>query len=304
MRWQKVVWRLYLGLAQVIWATPGLKLLAKKWGSGQRLGTLLRRRLIAALPNPIVTGDNFKFTLYLPAKAYFFAPEAVAGTWERGTVLVFRNLLSPGMTMVDLGAHVGYFSLLAAQCVGSSGRVYAFEPQPEVYDLLIKNIEANGCGAIIRPVRTAVCNTIGSAALFQGGEDSGGASLYRTPGASLDKLVVETTTLDDFFAAEGWPPVHLVKMDIEGAERAALEGMRELAARHPNLKLIMEFGPGNQAAAGVIPQELFDTLLALGFQNFSAIQGGLKPLSIPKDILRLVRNARDEYAYVNLLCER
>jgi len=302
MAWQKPAWQLYQIATRVVLAAPGIKALLQKWHWGQRLATLPRRRFVAALPNPIVTGDNFHFTLYLPTGAYYFGPEALAGTYERDTVVVLQDLLSPGMTMVDLGAHVGYLSLVAARCVGPSGRVYAFEPQPETHDLLLKNIEANGYGNVIRPVRTAVSNTTGSVALFKAEKDCMEASFYPTPGASLHKVVVEMTTLDAFFAAEGWPTVHLVKMDIEGAEKVALEGMRELSARNPDLILIMEFNPDVQAAAGVTPEELFETLSALGFRKFSAIQGGLKPVSVPQDIPRLVRITGDRY--VNLLCQR
>ncbi len=113
---------------------------------------------------------------------------------------------------------------------------------------------------------------------------------------------METTTLDGFFAAEGWPPVHLIKMDIEGAEKLALEGMRKLVARAPNLKLIMEFAPVVQRAAGVSSEELFDTLSSLGFQKFSVIRHSLEGLSMPDDITRLVRMLGD--SHINLLCEK
>jgi len=256
--------------------------------------------MMAILSNPIRTQD---LTIWHLDEGGM--PELAAGTYESDTCLLVQNSLGRGMTMLDLGAHVGYFSLIAARCVGSSGRVYAFEPQPDVYDVLVKNIIANGFWSTIRPVRKAVSNATGTAALLLAREGSQAASFYRAPGVSpSQRVVVKTITLDDFFAAEGWPQVHLMKMDIEGAEKAALEGMRELSARHPNLKLIIEFNPGVQAAAGVTPQELFETLFALGFRNFSAIQGGLKPLSIPKDILRLVRMTEGTCMYMNLLCER
>lgn len=298
MAWQKPAWRLYRiagpTVAEAINRLPFGRELLRSW-----LRSVARRFLIASLPNPM----NVKgLKLWWHPGAAFYAPEFFGGYYEEDTHGRFSSLLSRGMSVVDLGAHIGYFSLEAARCVGPSGRVYAFEPQPAVYSLLVKNIETNGYAAIVRPVRKAVSNTNGSVALFRGESDSGNASFYRTPGASVDRVVVETTTLDAFFAAEGWPTVHLVKMDIEGAEKVALEGMRELVARNPGLILIMEFSPDNQAAAGVTPQELFETLSALGFQKFSAIQGGLKPVSIPRDIPRLVRIAGDGYA--NLLCQR
>ena len=298
MPWQKPVSQLYQSLSQVLLAIPGGALVAKKWKLGQRVDTLLRCLIMASLPNPIRTHG---LTIYWHSQGARHVPQLAAGSFESDTRLLVESSLGPGMTMLDLGAHVGYFSLIAARCVGSSGRVYAFEPQPEVYDILVKNIEANGFQSTIRPVRKAISNATGAAALLLGREDSVEASFYHVPGASSsEKVVVETTTLDAFLAAEEWRRVHLMKMDIEGAEKAALEGMWELAKRNLTLKLIMEFAPHPQAAAGVTPEELFERLLALGFRKFRVIEGGLQPLSIPQDIPRLLRMART----VNLLCER
>jgi len=303
MSWQKHAWRLYQRVSHVVLAVPGLRPLLKRWPMAQSLVTIPRRLLMTTLPDHIVTGDSFRFTIYLPDRAYFFKPEALAGTYERDTVRALQDILLPGMTLVDLGAHLGYFSLIAATCVGPSGRVYAFEPQPEIYDLLVTNIEVNDLQSIIRPARKAVSNTAGTLPLFLGTRDSGEASFYHTPGgSSSESVVVEVTTLDAFCAQQGWPPVHVIKMDIEGAEMMALEGLRELASRSLDLRLIMEFNPNIQAAAGVADEELFEALLRLGFHKFSALHKGVQPLKIPQDIPRLLRMAGD--GYVNLLCEK
>jgi len=300
MAWQKSAWRLYQTATRVLLAVPGVKALVKQWRLGRRLDTVMRHLVMTRLPNPVVAQG---LTLYWHRQAAGGLPELAAGVYESDTRALVERFLGAGMTMVDLGAHLGFFSLIAAQCVGLSARVYAFEPQPQVYALLLRNIEANGFQSIIRPVNKALSNAKSRVALFLGKRDSGEASLYHTPGASSShRVVVETTTLDDFFAAEGWPPVHLIKMDIEGAEKAALEGMRELSARNPELRLIMEFAPGVQAAAGVTPEELFEALLRLGFHKFSALYRGVQPLVIPQDIPRLLRMAGD--VYVNLLCEK
>jgi FkbM family methyltransferase len=206
------------------------------------------------------------------------------------------------MTVVDLGAHVGYFSLIVAKVVGPTGRVYAFEPNSELFGLLARNIETNNLQSTIRTFRHAVSNKVGVAILFLGCEDSLVSSFYRVPGVQATSTTVETTTLDAFFAAESWPPIHFVKMDIEGAEIMALEGMRELCARNPDVRLILEFSPLAQAAAGVTPERFFATLSALGFRRIAALGGGVRPISIPRDISNLVRVAGD--GYVNLFCER
>jgi hypothetical protein len=132
----------------------------------------------------------------------------------------------------------------------------------------------------------------------------GAASLFqrRGLGNGQQSIAVEAITLDEFFESEVWSPVHVIKMDIEGAEKAALEGMSQLAAKNPSLKLIMEFSPRVQADAGVRPEELFNTLTRLGFQRFWVIQKGLRPLNMAKDIPRLIQMAGD--GCVNLFCER
>ena len=258
---------------------------------------------MASVPNPMMTQG---LTIYWDREDPLIVPELAAGIYESDTRLLVESSLGPGMTMLDLGAHVGFFSLIASRCVGSSGKVYAFEPQPEVYDVLVRNIKANGLGSTITPIRKAVSNGIGAAVLLLATEGSGGASLYRIPGTNpSETVVVETTTLDAFLAAEGWPRVHLIKMDIEGAEKAALEGMKQLAIRNLAFKLIIEFAPLVQAAAEVTSEELFAALSALGFRKFSAIVGDLHPLDIPQDIPRLTRMAcMARNPYVNLLCER
>uniref|UniRef100_A0A6H1Z7H5 Putative methyltransferase n=1 Tax=viral metagenome TaxID=1070528 RepID=A0A6H1Z7H5_9ZZZZ len=267
--------------------------LSRSW-----LAILVRRLAIRTVSNPMVVHGH---TVYWHPRDYWMGPQLAAGRYEQETVSLWVSLLSSGMTAVDLGAHVGLYSLLGARQVGQGGRVYAFEPEPSCYALLLKNIAANGYRDIIIPVNSAVSNTAGKVELFLGELESGETSLYPAPGAGQQRVTVEAVTLDEFFEGEGWPPVQVMKMDIEGAEKVALEGMRQLVARNPSLKLIMEFGPGVQASAGVSPEDLFGTLTGLGFQRFWALRDGVQPVTIPEDIPQLVKMA-ERHAYVNLLC--
>ncbi len=263
----------------------------------------LPRRFFAPDPSRPFIANGLNLTLYLPANSNFIGPEVVAGTYEPETVRLLQELLHPGMVMVDLGAHIGYFSLIAAKWVGPSGQVYAFEPQPKLFDLLVRNIEANAFRNFVRPINKAVSNAKGPRTLLLSEKDDGEASFYHTPGVTPSRTaIVETTTLDGFFAAEGWPPVHVMKADIGGSEKAALEGMRELSNRNSQLKLIIELCPSSQTAAGFRPEEMVEVLHALGFKKFSAIQTRLRTLIIPRDIQRLV--VKFKYGHVNLLCEK
>jgi len=296
-RWRRLAWSLYPLIARAVQKVPGFSLALSKLGIGRRVDALLRRLMLARLPNPIVTND---LTLYYTSKESM-VPELAVGTYESETQSLFRSLLTPGAAMVDVGANLGFFSLLGSQCVGPSGRVYAFEPNPDVYALLVKNVEVNGFQNIVRTFKKAVSNEEGFRTVFLGHVGSEFSSFFETAGTGSESIIVETVTLDDFFRAEGWPAVHLIKMDIEGGEKLALEGMRELVSSNPGLKLVIELAPAFQRAAGFSPEELFETLLTLGFRSFWEVRDALSPLSVPQDVQRLVRVVGDGYR--NLLCE-
>lgn len=257
------------------------------------------RFFCAVLPNPIVVNGH---TIYW--SSYWHAAEFASGSYEPDTILLFKSLIRPGMTIVDIGAHIGFYSLLSARLVGSEGKVYAFEPEPSNYALLLKNITANRYENVVIAINKAVTNKPGPVSFFLGVR-SDVHSLFHKPWSSSQTITVEGTTLDDFFQSEGWPPVDLIKMDIEGAEKAALETMKQLVGKNQSLKLIIEFSPGNQATAGVSNEEFFDTLVKLGFRKFLVLRAGQQSVNIPDDIPRLVQMAEMAGdSYVNLFCER
>ena len=98
---------------------------------------------------------------------------------------------------MDIGTHIGYYSLLAAKLMENSGKVYAFEPEPYNYNILTKNIEINGYRNII-PIKKAVSNNCGKTMLFIDSVHFSGHSICVTTGKE-NSIEVETTTLDDFF---------------------------------------------------------------------------------------------------------
>ena len=223
--------------------------------------------------------------------------------YERDTVEVFKEIVKPGMTFVDVGAFVGYYTLLAARLVGTQGRVYAFEPNPHAFAILRKNVEENQYDRIVRTIAKAVSNRNTKMWLFLAGGAAGEASLYPGKKDPRERVEVETTTLDEFFAQEGWPKVHVVKIDVEGAEVEVLEGMREIIARNPDIKLIIEFNPNTQIKSRGSYEELLELLRGLGFARCYAIRHGLQPVELSRDIPRLLRFT-ETTRYVNLLCER
>lgn len=222
--------------------------------------------------------------------------------YESDQTALFKEIVKSGMVVADLGAHLGYYTLLAAERVGNDGRVFAFEPDPENYALLASNIKDNGYNHNVITVQKAVYSKVGVAKLsaMPGHKDS--STLY---GASdyIKLGTVETTTLDEFFRDKEYK-LDVVKMDIEGAEIPALKGMTEVSQRNPHLKLIVECYPVVIRGTGATPEEFFDTLWKLGFTQVSVVFQPLEALEIPRDVPHLVKKASEAPVGVNLLCEK
>jgi FkbM family methyltransferase len=255
--------------------------------------------LFRTIPNPMQVCDHKIYHCRDTSEALRMA----TGSYELDTSRLICQLLQPGQTFVDVGAHIGYFVLAGARAVGPAGHVYAFEPVPANLTILRKNIEANGYQSRVTVVPKAASNESGSSPFFLSSVDSmWHTSLSRWGGT---KIEVETTTLDAFFRRNGWPPVHLVKVDVEGTEKAALEGMGDLCRHNPHLRLIVEFAAGSFEASDDEPEDVFQVLRDLGFVRLSIISQELIPIGSHREMLdHLCSTAGATDWWTNLLCEK
>lgn len=187
---------------------------------------------------------------------------------------LFKDALKEGMVVVDVGAHIGYYSLIAAKLVGKKGLVYAFEPEPSNYKLLCKNIEVNGYTNVVL-VKKAVSNKKGKSKFWFN------KSVLACSSFSKDNVLVfsrdrflekdnfletETITLDDFFNNVGRDTkVDVIKMDTQGAEGLIIEGAKKILTNN-NLKIFTEFWPDGLKNLGTDPLELLQKLQDYGFQ--------------------------------------
>lgn len=301
----KFVWQAYVFLRNVVRSVVISNALVER-SIGDFLVALesflpLRWLVRYAAPNPVVSKGNRLF--YRPDEDLsVILPILFYGSYEPETTQVFGDLICPGMTVVNLGAHIGYYTLLAASLVGPSGRVYAFEPVPCTYELLIRNIRANRYDDIVIPVPSAVSNKSEQAKIFLAKKRSSVSAKLHTRNPKQPFMEVKAITLDEFFEGQGWPHVDLVKMDVEGAEKAALGGMKKLNEKNPKLKLILEFHLHNLDQVGVSPYDLTRLLLDYGYCRFRALWRHIGYLDMPKDLPRLIGLTRR--ANVNLLCEK
>jgi FkbM family methyltransferase len=206
--------------------------------------------------------------------------ELLLGTYERDTVAVCRHLIRPGAVVVDIGAHVGYFTLLFSSLVGPRGRVLAFEPDPQNVEILRRNVARRGAGNV---------EVVGQAV----SDFDGRAKLYRTPLSmghslhsvkqNLDQVIVDVGTLDGVLERRGIETLRFVKIDVEGAEPDVLRGMRRLAAGAPDLVLVLEFKPALLAARGYRPAALLELLAEMGFETSAIGPGGTLAPASPSD---------------------
>jgi len=247
------------------------------------------------LPSPGKVQTFWKDIIYLPEKPAFELIILGASPHWPGSTAAFRECMKSGMAVVDLGAWIGYYTLLAASMVGETGRVYAFEPDPANYALLEKNVLENGYRNIVCR-RQAVSDRSGEARLFAG-EYSVSHSLSTFAAVDPSRSIpVTTTSLDDFFRGQGWPKIDFIKMNLEGWEGYVIEGMKELMARSPHLKIMMEYYPDLMQKTESDSAAMITRLTDAGFTiRIIDEEKGLLPFN---DINLLHRRGG------NILCER
>lgn len=209
--------------------------------------------LVHNLFNRLAPSESRAFACHGPLEGYRMFIDwsryrsFVYGTWEPAVAKVVSETVRKGMTVIDIGAHHGYYSLYFAKCVGPTGRVFSFEPVPENLALLRKNILLNGI-SWIEIFRDAVfsCTKDISFAAPDESDNSGEGSL--TEGSKGRQILVHAVTLDSFCnSAHRLPDV--IKMDVEGAELDVLLGAKDVLKQcSPKLLIELHHFDGNVAA--------------------------------------------------------
>jgi FkbM family methyltransferase len=241
--------------------------------------------------------------MYLALPGRYPPLKMAMDTYEPETTRIFQETVKPGMVVIDIGAHVGYYSLLAAKLVGTAGKVFAFEPEPDNHALLLKNIDLNGYNNVVA-TRMAVSDRMGSSVLYLTDLDSGRHSMFHHGLPERGSEEVEVTTLDAFLESEGWPTVGLIKIDVEGAEITVLDGMTRLVGESTDLKLIIEFNPALLQNGGVVPLAFLERMSSPDW-DVQIIEDdiGLSPLS-GSVATALVDRLLAADSSVNLYCSR
>lgn len=188
-------------------------------------------------------------------------------TYEIRETRYFKSLLKPCSVVFDIGANVGYYSLIAAPLVGSGGRIYAFEPVSQQFGRLKDNALRNGFCQIL-PYKLALSDKTGEALIHLEDEfNTGSASLRPAKIQNALDEIVACATLDDFVESQALDRLDVIKIDVEGYESAVLKGgHKTLEAFRP--ALLVEVKEILQRSAGFSRQELFDWLCARNYLPF------------------------------------
>ena len=155
----------------------------------------------------------------------------VRGGYEPTQSAAFQRLIQPGSVVFDVGAHVGYYSVLSSGLAGPSGKVFAFEPLPANLEYLRRHLELNHC----KNVRV-LTNCIGAASSMASFDDSRGSGVGRL--ANGGALQVQVRSLDEMIESGELPTPTFIKIDVEGAELEVLSGAKRLLlGHHPTVVL-------------------------------------------------------------------
>jgi FkbM family methyltransferase len=182
----------------------------------------------------------------------------------RDDLAFLERHVKPGMTVVDVGANLGLYSLAIAKLVGESGRVYSFEPSPSLYCAAARNIERNNRGRIIRLENVGLGSKTGTATLDLGVFNSGNNRLVESS-QHATAVQVPITRLDDILPDL---TVDWIKIDSQGWEIEVLRGMKETLRRNRSVCLYFEYWPAGLRHSGEDPASLTDILQANGFSIF------------------------------------
>jgi len=216
------------------------------------------------------------------------------GAIEKLQADTFRSAVAPGMTVVDAGAFLGWYSMLAGRAVGPGGRVHAFEPDPGNLRRLRRNIALNRLSGTVTAIDKALSDSSGPQELHVVEGEPSQNSLFLALPESVERTV-DCVRLDAYLGGDG--AVDVLKIDVEGAEVKVLRGMGPLLATDRPMTIFVECLPKALHAAGDSPAELGLHLAEAGFSIDL----------IDEETERLVPYPADEMAaigYGNFVCRR
>tara|TARA_B110000495_G_scaffold160861_1_gene145344 strand:+ start:56 stop:1132 length:1077 start_codon:yes stop_codon:yes gene_type:complete len=237
------------------------------------------------ISNPIISKTTLdEHTIFLnPNDKVCIETYADVDSYDPGSTAILKKLLKKDMNVINIGANIGYFTLLAAREVGPQGKIFAFEPFPKTVELLQKNVDVNGYSNV-DVVPMAVSDKTGTAKLALKPDSthnfiSNDISEYGTIDVPLtlnqrrnfiskyDTIDVPLTTIDEYIKNQ---KIDFVIMDAEGHEPLILNGMAKTLEKNPHIQIITEYNPYTLEVAGNTGEKFIEIMENLEF-NISIV---------------------------------
>jgi len=273
----------------------------KRFSKGYGLG---KHRPIKKLMKNVQSHLKSDFAIVQGSKMFLDPDDrlelSINGVYGEYETQIMKNHIKKGDVVIDVGANIGYFTLLYSRLVGEKGKVIAFEPEPKNFELLKKNIEINNYDNVIIEQK-AVSDSNGTLNLFLA-DNMANHKIYQLSESYDKSIPIESVILDDYLKEHNLTDkINFIKIDVEGAEYNVFNGMKSVIAQSKNLKIFTEFMYRLIKISGSEPKDIVKILQDCGFTiNFVDSE---KNRILPADIDKLITSVYRK-GTVNLFCER
>lgn len=232
-------------------------------------------------PSAVYVGHNrvllrtlFGHKMFVDSRDLSLTPHLILdGYWEMWITRVFQHFVKPGMRVVEVGANVGYYTLLACQQIGARGSLLAFDANPSMAKIVTDNLNINGYSGIAKVICKAAYSEAATLSFDVFADHIAGSTLFideasaTSRGDTFQTMQVEAVRIDDMIAPG--ERIDFIKIDAEGAELHVLQGAERVLRENAEIKLVVEHSPSMLAhvhpgSASIV----FDYVTALGFQVF------------------------------------
>ena len=269
--------------------------LGEKVLGGYGIGNLpiindLNAKVIERLKNEFVIIDGNK--MFLDEKDSLLL--SINKIYEKNETNFVKDSVNKGDVVIDIGANIGYYTLMFAKLVGDTGKIYSFEPDPRNFLILEKNIQINGYNNVILE-KKSVSSKLGKSILYVN-ENSAGSSMHK-PNNVVNQIDVDLITLDNYFEVNSITP-DFIKIDIEGYELNALKGMESILQSSDKTKIMIEYNPLTKKEFNSDPMDNLTFLSELGFK-FKDLNSSVQTFLTFEDIKQEYENSKK---LTNFIC--
>jgi FkbM family methyltransferase len=225
-------------------------------GYGLRKNPVVSWLINITKPSKVVLDGH---TFFLNRDDTTIFEEMTSGNYEAGEPSRYKSIIKEGDTVVDIGANIGYYTVIFSDAAGVTGSVYAFEPDPKNFEILRKNVEVNGCKNV-KIFNCAVSDSTRKGSLYLNDYNSGDHRIHFSKG-DRRSIPIDIISIDDKF-----PDLRpdFVKTDTQGAEVGILKGMKNVVRSARVISV--EYWPYGLKKMGSSGEELLDLLTDYGFK--------------------------------------